>query len=125
MVKMAKFQTESKVFAGLMLHYSLPKKANEAKSKKVKSIRKSAILGGGDIAFPLLFSAAVMEHLIIDAGLPQASALLQAMVITVLATAMLGLLLLKSQKEKFYPAMPFISIGCFVGYGILWLLNFL
>jgi hypothetical protein len=35
------------------------------------------------------------------------------------------LLFVKAGKDKFYPAMPFISAGCFAGLGIVWALNFL
>jgi len=37
----------------------------------------------------------------------------------------LFILLTKGEKNKFYPAMPFISAGCFVGYGITKILPYL
>lgn len=121
MIKLAKFQTESKVFAGLFVPYHLGVKMKPAgKQKKgVKKI-KIAILGGGDMAFPLLFSGAVMEHLILVQGIPKVTALLLALLTSIGATAMLAYLLVKSEKGVFYPAMPFITIGCLIGYvGIL------
>ena len=90
MVQMAKFQTKSKLFAGLMVPYGKG---------------KTAILGGGDIAFPLLFSAVFMQ----THGLG-------ALVTVATATLGLGYLLYISKKNTFYPAMPFITAGCFVGY---------
>jgi hypothetical protein len=48
--------------------------------------------------------------------------LYKALIIPVAATIALTILLLMSKKNHFYPAMPFISIGCFVGYGVAMLL---
>lgn len=138
MVKMAKFQTKSKVFAGLFIPYtqkaktksislkaskmSAPKKLPKSfKTKKEKVQKKNAILGGGDIAFPLLFTGVVMESLVIQ-GFPKISALYQSLIITLTTTIALGLLFIFAKKDKFYPAMPFISAGCFLGYLIIILL---
>jgi presenilin-like A22 family membrane protease len=134
MVKMAKFQTQSKVFAGLFVPYTPKaeptpiiegKKTSKASSAKElplpKPEKKNAILGGGDIAFPLLFSGAVMESLVIK-GLPLATALFQTLIITATTTIAVALLFFFAKKDKFYPAMPIISAGCFIGYGILLLL---
>ncbi len=116
MIKLAEFQIESKSFAGLSMSYQVPKTSK--KGTKTTGTAKTAILGGGDIAFPLLFAAAVMEDLIIS-HVPKLHALGFAFLITVGAGIALSLLLFNSQKDKFYPAMPFISAGCFIGYGIM------
>ena len=126
MVKMANFQTESKVFAGLFIPYGTK---GMPKVKKIKKTSKKeeghvAILGGGDIAFPMIFSGAVMQGLIIQ-GLTKMNALYEAFIVTFFVTIALSALLYKSEKGKFYPAMPFITIGCLVGYGIVWLINFI
>jgi len=119
MVSMAKFQTESKIFAGLMLSYQKPGEKIELTTEKDsdlvddKTKPKSAILGGGDIAFPLLFSGAVMK---------MTASFLNPFIITVTASLALLGLLWKGKSNRFYPAMPFISAGCFVGYGIVLLL---
>jgi hypothetical protein len=115
-----------------MLNYGAQKKEEkvvkkEAKkevSKKTKVVvkQKSAILGGGDVAFPLMFSAAVMESLIFD-GFTKQVAFLQSLIITLFVAIALWLLFIKSEKDKFYPAMPFLSAGCLVGYGIILLIN--
>ncbi|MBW2972539.1 hypothetical protein KY359_05880 [Candidatus Woesearchaeota archaeon] len=116
MIKMAKFQTESKVFAGLSIPYELPKKREKtgakAKAKEVKEGVKSAILGGGDIGFPLLFAGVIMK----TAGF------LKVLVVPAVVTVALFLLLYFAKKDKFYPAMPFITAGCFAGYLLLWLI---
>ena len=74
MVKMAKFQTKSNIFAGLMLPYQ--KKTGKVVSAVTKTEKKesaphtaiekkkelkTAILGGGDVAFPLLFAGVVLK----------------------------------------------------------------
>jgi presenilin-like A22 family membrane protease len=114
MVKMAQFQTESKVFAGISIPYQIPKKgkAVEGKGKKVKEEVKSAILGGGDIGFPLLFAGVLMKSM----------SFAKVLIVPAIVSIALLLLLFLAKKDKFYPAMPFIAIGCFVGYGILWLI---
>lgn len=101
MIKMAKFQTESKVFAGLSVGYK-PKKIKGSKLKKVQN----AILGGGDIGIPLIFSGVVL----LKYGLAQA-------LITILfSTIAIGSLFIFAKKKKFYPAIPFLLIGCAFGF---------
>lgn len=130
MVKMANFQTEANVFAGFFVPYSNKKGKTkvekiDSKAKKVnKGESRVAVLGGGDIAFPLIFSGAVMQALVIQ-GLTKINALLETFIVTAFVTIALSLLLVKSEQGKFYPAMPFITLGCLVGYGIVWLINFL
>ncbi len=133
MIKLAKFQLESKSFAGLSINYhdkayAINKSHFKKEGKKIgikkgkiqqESKPSTAILGGGDIAFPLLFSATVMEQLIITEGLPKLNSLLLSFFITAGAGVALSLLLFYSKKDKFYPAMPFISTGCLVGYAAI------
>lgn len=95
MIGLAKFQSKAKLFAGLFIPYG----------------KNSAILGGGDMAFPLLFTGVVMKSFGI-----------KALIITLFVTIALALLLFKSEKKRFYPAMPFLSIGCFIGLGLLYLI---
>jgi|SRR3989338_6967743 len=111
MIKLAKFQTKSKVFAGLFVPYTLKGIPIKAKKVKVGKIR-TAILGGGDIAFPLLFSGVVMKSF----------GFLQTLIIPFVVSVALLFLFLKSEKGKFYPAMPFLTIGCFIGFGIVYLM---
>ncbi|MBU1199494.1 MAG: hypothetical protein KKF46_02450 [Nanoarchaeota archaeon] len=139
MVKMAKFQAKSQVFAGLFIPYKSstsktrtkidmvikPPKTLRTTSKAGKTFKnpeqRNAILGGGDIAFPLLFTGVVMESLLTQ-GLPKLAALSQSLIITLTTTIALALLFIFAKKDKFYPAMPFISAGCFIGYFIVLLL---
>lgn len=124
MVKLAEFQKSAKVFAGIYLPYKsnmskAPKKVKtKTKSAKTsaKVVRKtkqvtSAILGGGDIGFPLMFTGVLLPVF----GF-------KVLVITATTTIALGLLFKFAKKDRYYPAMPFVSAGCFIGYGILLLL---
>jgi presenilin-like A22 family membrane protease len=113
MVTLAKSQTEAKVFAGLLVPYNLKQSGKiSKKTSKVKKVR-TAILGGGDIGFPLLFAGVLLKEM----------GLWQALIIPFFAALGLGILLWKSQEKKFYPAMPFIGAGCFLGLAVVWVIS--
>ncbi len=124
MVRMAKFQASTGVFPGLLLQYSSRKDKKNSEhiqmnvEPELRSITKgghsirTAILGGGDIAFPLLFAGTVIK----DIGF------LQALIIPVFAGAGLLVLFLIAKPKKFYPAMPFITVGCLLGLCVAWLI---
>ncbi len=121
MQKMAKFQIqELKFFAGFFIPYVSTKdkaKIIEArKSKSEKGLKKIkvnlAILGGGDVVFPIITSGVVFRMW----GFPQ------ALLISIFATLSLLWLFVIAKKGKFYPAMPFITIGCLVGIFFGWLI---
>ena len=129
MIKLAKFQSESKVFAGLLIPYEREKISIKSKasvkskiqsSNDIKSKKSVAVLGGGDIGFTLIFAGAVMKDLMLHEI--QLIAFLKTMVIPVFATLALLALLLKGQQNKFYPAMPILSAGCFIGYLVVLLI---
>lgn len=134
MVKLAVFQAKSNMFAGLMIPYhdghrsmgrpgrGQKKENKDALVKAPGKEERTAILGGGDIAFPLLFAGVAMADIIHLHNLAKPVALALSSVIPVTTTLALFGLLYAAKKDRFYPAMPFISIGCFVGYGILQLL---
>ncbi|HLC74449.1 MAG TPA: presenilin family intramembrane aspartyl protease [Candidatus Nanoarchaeia archaeon] len=115
MITLAKFQSKANIFAGFYVPYSLktahmpkaPKatKTDDAKADKIKS----AVLGGGDIAFPLLFTGTVFTQL----------GFIPTIIIPITTALALLALLIKGKKNTFYPAMPFLTIGCLVGYGII------
>ncbi|MEK6844229.1 MAG: presenilin family intramembrane aspartyl protease [Nanoarchaeota archaeon] len=110
MQKMAQYQIKKlKFFTGLFVPYMGKKekdnlekmkkdKKNEGKGLKVSV----AILGGGDIVFPIILAGIVLNSL----------GLIPALMISIGATAALAFLFYISKKGKFYPAMPFISTGC-------------
>lgn len=80
---------------------------------------KTAILGGGDIAFPMIFSGSIMTWLI-EKGISQINAYFYTLIVVFFSGIGLFYLFLKSEKDKFYPAMPFISFGCFIGFVVLY-----
>ncbi len=127
MITLAKFQASNRIFAGLFVPKQLSMKSAfspiasaapaENKSPQHQKFEKEsysdsgsyAIVGGGDVAFPLLFAGTLLP----------AFGFYKTLIIPAFAAAALLLLLLIGKKGKFYPAMPFITAGCFVGYGIL------
>jgi presenilin-like A22 family membrane protease len=116
MQKMAQYQIQKlQVFSGFFVPYMGAKqkkklaktsKPKEMKNKKVKV--SVAILGGGDVVFPIILAGVVLATM----------GIIQALLISVGATIALATLFYMSEKGKFYPAMPFISAGCFIALGI-------
>jgi len=115
MQKMAKYQIKKlKVFSGFFVPYAGKKvKAQIAKLKeknpkalKTKKFRVNvAILGGGDVIFPIIASGVMLKTL----------GLMPAIFVLIGATLGLGYLFFLAEKKKFYPAMPFITAGIFAG----------
>ena len=105
MIKLAKFQTKSRMFAGLLVPYQIPHKIKTKETQKLEPGR-TAILGGGDMGFPLLFAGVVLKT----------SNFLNSFIIVLTTTLVLFLLFYFAEKKKFYPAMPFLSLGCLLGY---------
>jgi len=128
MVSLAEFQTKSKAFAGVLLSYKLklkPKSGKKAKrGEKAGEEQKSAVLGGGDIAFPMIFAGVVMDTMIRTGIHTKIFAFLYSLIIPAIVTVFLFALLAKARSDRFYPAMPFLTAGCFLGYGLVWLVNF-
>lgn len=128
MQKMAKFQMdELKIFSGFFLPYvskkqkeKIKKIREKIKKKKIseKELKKKgikvnvAILGGGDIVFPIITSGVILKTW----------GIFPAILVIFGALIGLGLLLIYSKKKKFYPAMPFITAGMFLAIGISWLI---
>jgi len=130
MQKMAKYQIEKlKFFTGFFVPYAdrkqrkkikLLKQKYKNKSDKVKerAFKKAkikvnlAILGGGDVIFPII-TAGVFYKIM---------GILPALIITASATLGLLYLFVLAKKGKFYPAMPFITIAMYLGMMISWLI---
>ncbi len=129
MIKLAKFQSGSKVFAGLLIPYEknkilikdTPIPKSEIKYVADKSHKHSiAVLGGGDIGFTLIFAGVVMKGLMLQETM--LIGFLKTLIIPVFVSLALLILLLKGQQNKFYPAMPILSLGCFIGYLVVLLI---
>jgi presenilin-like A22 family membrane protease len=122
MITMAKGLEKSTAFAGLSIPY---KKSGEietryedlksGKAPKGAEEITTAGLGGGDIAFPLIFTGTVLQA-IVASGLTKVTAFLLALILPAVLTITLVLMLWKASKNKFYPAMPVLSAGCVIGY---------
>jgi len=129
MQKMAKFQINHlKFFAGFFVPYlgkgqrqkiqklkqKYKKKEIPEKVLKKKKIKVSlAILGGGDVIFPIIAAGIFLKYF----------GLLPALAVTLCSTIALAGLFVTARKGKFYPAMPFLTAGIFIGMLIGWLIN--
>ena len=119
MQKMAKYQIQKlRVFTGFFVPYigkkqkQILEKARQRKLKQQRVKVSVAILGGGDVVFPIILAGVVMI----------AWGFLQAVLVSIGATLALAGLFWLSEKGKFYPAMPFITAGCFVGLALAYLI---
>ncbi len=119
MIKIAKSLTNNNIFAGFMFPYLTKKVKKRGIEKKTEREVKTAVLGGGDVAFPLLFSGVVFNNLIKLQGLMKNTAFIKVMIIPLIVSVFLFVLFYKAKKDRYYPAMPFVTIGCFVGYVVL------
>jgi len=90
MIVLAKTQASANLFTGLV----------------VERQGDTAILGGGDIAFSLLFASV----------LGSAFGMIYAYITIYFVLAALSFLTILGQRGKFYPAMPFITIACTLSY---------
>ena len=115
MISLARFQMESGHFAGFSMPRSpsvavrttQPSKRGTRKQKRTTKTDTggSAILGGGDFAFPLLYAGTVLLSL---GWIPALGAVIGGYF------GLLGLFTL-SHENRFYPAMPFLAVGLVLG----------
>jgi len=123
MQKMAKYQINKlKIFSGFFVPYLSKQmktkikkwkktmKKTELKKKKIKI--NIAILGGGDVIFPIITAGVMFKTL----------GIVPAILVILGATLGLAYLFFFSEKKKFYPAMPFITGGIIVGIVLSYLL---
>jgi len=120
MQKMAKYQIDNlKIFSGFFVPYVSKKVKLKLKKMKTSELKKKkvrvnvAILGGGDVVFPIIAAGVMLKTL----------GLLSAFFVVIGAAVGLGYLLLFSEKKKFYPAMPFITGGIFLGMVLSYLVS--
>ncbi|MFW6046894.1 MAG: presenilin family intramembrane aspartyl protease [Candidatus Woesearchaeota archaeon] len=123
MQKMAKFQMDKvKIFSGFFIPYLSQRMKNKIKKMSKSELNKLkkkgvkarvAVLGGGDVIFPIISSGVVLKTL----------GFLPAILTIFGALAGLSYLFFFAKKQKFYPAMPFISVGLFIGMGLGYLVT--
>jgi len=131
MQSMANYQINNlKIFGGFFVPYADKKSKLKIKLLKEKYINKSdkfledkfkkakvkvslAILGGGDIVFPII-TAGIFYKI--------TGSLVSSLIISLFATIALLALFILARKGKFYPAMPFLTIGLYLGMISNWLL---
>ena len=131
MQKMAHYQMNNlRIFTGFFIPYAGKKQKEKIKLLKQKYKNKSekemekafrkerikvnlAILGGGDVIFPII--AAGIFFKVFNSVIP-------ALIIALFSTIALLILFILARKGKFYPAMPFLTIGIYLGMIVSWLL---
>ena len=123
MQKMAKYQINKlKIFSGFFVPY-VSKQVRQRIKKMKKTLKKSelkkkrikinvAILGGGDVIFPIIAAGVMLKTL----------GFFPALLVLAGATLGLAYLFFAAEKKKFYPAMPFITAGIFLGMLVSYLI---
>jgi len=119
MQKMAKYQINKlNIFSGFFVPYVSKRVRQKLKKMKKSEIRKKkirvnlAILGGGDVVFPIITAGVMLKTL----------GLIPAIFVIIGATLGLSYLMLFAEKKKFYPAMPYITAGIFAGIALSYLI---
>ena len=116
MQRMAKYQINTlKIFSGFFVPYMSKQQRSQIRSwketmpksklKKKKVKVNVAILGGGDVVFPIITAGVMLMTL----------GIVSALFVVLGATLGLAYLFFAAEKRKFYPAMPFITAGILVG----------
>ena len=130
MQKMAKFQINKvKIFGGFFIPYASKKVKEKIKKLKLKYKNKDipkkvikkqkitvnlAILGGGDVIFPIIAAGVFFKTF---------QNLAASLMIPLFATIALGYLFFFAKKKKYYPAMPFLTAGILLGMVIGWIIT--
>ena len=130
MQKMAHYQINNlRFFTGFFIPYANKKQKEKIKMLKEKYTKKSesflekkfkqakikvnlAILGGGDVIFPIITAGIFLKYF----------GIIPALIITLTATLALLYLFVFAKKGKFYPAMPYLTIGMYIGMMLSWIL---
>ena len=116
MQKMARYQIDNlKIFSGFFVPYASKKVKAQIKKWKNTLTKKQlakkkikvnvAILGGGDVVFPIITAGVMLTTL----------GIWSSVFVILGATLGLAYLFFFAEKKKFYPAMPFITTGILLG----------
>ncbi|MDI3544265.1 MAG: hypothetical protein PWQ28_546 [Candidatus Woesearchaeota archaeon] len=133
MITIAEFQKKTGAFSGIMIGYKDKKEMTKdytkedsgikkdeeiKKGKRYKNEReireKTAILGGGDIVFPLIYNISFFQWASL-LFLSESLAFLATSIIALIQTLSIFLLLILGKQNKYYPAMPFLTASTFLG----------
>jgi len=132
MITLAEFQKGTKLFAGIQIGYKTKdlkdmqnqdRKETKTKEELCKSTKdkkineqesKTAILGGGDIAFPLILNATYFHYVLSITAIKSVSVLI-CLILVLFQTLALFFLFWISKKGRYYPAMPYLTFGSVVG----------
>lgn len=121
MQKMARYQIDKlKVFSGFFIPYVSKTMRGKIKKMKKSELKKKkikvnvAILGGGDVIFPIIAAGVMMKTF------PET--IIPALLVILGAGLGLTYLFVFAEKKKFYPAMPYISAGIFIAIGLSYLI---
>jgi presenilin-like A22 family membrane protease len=121
MQKMAKFQINKVgVFSGYFIPYASKAVKEKIKNLKLKYnnkipkniVKKSklkvnlAILGGGDVVFPIIAAGVMLKTF---------NSFIPALIVVLFSCLALLYLFVFAEKKKFYPAMPYLTTGIFIG----------
>jgi len=120
MIKLAK-RSAKKLAVALVVPYKKDEWVSEIKSISISQKRPIAILGGGDLAFPALLLASFAEKAFNVLG-SRLYAFLYSLPIMLGSVLGLVVLLILGSRNKFYPAMPLITLGATIGLIISFLL---
>ena len=122
MITMAKFLTSTSNFTG----FAVPNKGISLKPSEPDENHKEsdfkdrsniAILGNGDVSFPMWFVLVFFKGFLNNTKNFWLSFNF-SMIIILAVAASLTLLFAYSKKGKFYPAMPFLTAGIAAGYAL-------
>lgn len=129
MQKMAEFQMNNlKFFTGFFVPYADKKEKEKIKLLKEKTMGRTdseiekefkkakikvnlAILGGGDVIFPIISAGIFYNYY----------GVISSLLIIIFSTIALSLLFVLAKKGKYYPAMPFITAGLYIGMLLSWI----
>ncbi|MDP2924917.1 MAG: presenilin family intramembrane aspartyl protease [Nanoarchaeota archaeon] len=131
MQKMARYQINNlKFFTGFFIPYTdrkqrikikeirdkFKKKGDKVLEKEFKKARIKvhlAILGGGDVVFPIIAAGVFYKTY---------GSIIPPLIIALFSTFALLYLFIFAKKGKFYPAMPYITIGIYLAMILSWIL---
>ncbi|MDI3474245.1 MAG: hypothetical protein PWR30_568 [Candidatus Woesearchaeota archaeon] len=132
MITIAEFQKKTGAFSGILIGYKESKEPTKEHRKEDSEIQKNeeikrnkrfkegeikertAILGGGDIVFPLIYNLSFFQWASLQL-LSESLGFLATSIIAIIQTISLFLLLSLGKQNKYYPAMPFLTTSTFIG----------